>query len=174
MFLLLLWRVHQVGYCWVRWLLIFVLCIIPGSYSKSFPVYFLGFPSYIISCIQWHLYLLLSNNYTFCFGFMAVCTSVSLLEYYKILLEHYQIVMAIMCKLLFFNRKSSSTVLAFVYHNFSSGQRKSILSFPTYLEVFFFLRDRTHLKRLWCWERLKAGGEGNSWMASLTQWAWFE
>ena len=34
-----------------------------------------------------------------------------------------------------------------------------------------------HLKRPWCWERLKAGGEGDSrgwdgWMASLTQWTW--
>ena len=33
----------------------------------------------------------------------------------------------------------------------------------------------THLKRLWCWERLKAGGEGDDrgwdgWMASPTQW----
>ena len=33
------------------------------------------------------------------------------------------------------------------------------------------------LKRLWCWERLRAGGEGNDrgldgWMASLTRWTW--
>ena len=33
----------------------------------------------------------------------------------------------------------------------------------------------THLKRPWCWERLRAGGEGDDtgwdgWMASLTQW----
>ena len=32
-------------------------------------------------------------------------------------------------------------------------------------------------KRPWCWERLKAGGEGDSrgwdgWMSSLTQWTW--
>ena len=38
-------------------------------------------------------------------------------------------------------------------------------------------KELTHLKRPWCWERLKAGGEGNdrgwnSWMASLTQWTW--
>ena len=38
-------------------------------------------------------------------------------------------------------------------------------------------KELTHLKRLWCWERLKAGGEGDyrgwdSWMASLTQWTW--
>ena len=35
----------------------------------------------------------------------------------------------------------------------------------------------THLKRPWCWERLKAGGEGDDrgwdgWMASPTQWIW--
>ena len=33
------------------------------------------------------------------------------------------------------------------------------------------------LKRLWCWERLRAGGEGNDrgwdgWIASRTQWTW--
>ena len=35
----------------------------------------------------------------------------------------------------------------------------------------------THWKRLWCWEGLGAGGEGDDrgwdgWMASLTQWMW--
>jgi len=35
----------------------------------------------------------------------------------------------------------------------------------------------THWKRLWCWEGLGAGGEGDNrgwdgWMASLTQWMW--
>ena len=39
------------------------------------------------------------------------------------------------------------------------------------------IKELTHLKRHWCWERLKAGGEGdnrrwNGWMASLTQWRW--
>ena len=41
-------------------------------------------------------------------------------------------------------------------------------------QYFGFL---THWKRPWCWERLKAGGEGDhrgwdGWMASLTQWTW--
>ena len=36
-------------------------------------------------------------------------------------------------------------------------------------------KELTHYKRPWCWERLKAGGEGDDrgrdvWMASLTQW----
>ena len=39
--------------------------------------------------------------------------------------------------------------------------------------------ELTHWKRPWCWEWLKAGGEGDnrgwdSWMASLTQWTEFE
>ena len=34
-----------------------------------------------------------------------------------------------------------------------------------------------HWKRPWCWERLRAGGEGDNrgwdgWVASLTQWTW--
>ena len=37
--------------------------------------------------------------------------------------------------------------------------------------------ELTHLKRPWCWERLKAGGEGDDrgwdgWMASPSQWTW--
>ena len=37
--------------------------------------------------------------------------------------------------------------------------------------------ELTHWKRPWCWERLKAGGEGDDrgwdgWMASPTQWTW--
>ena len=39
------------------------------------------------------------------------------------------------------------------------------------------MRRTTHWKRPWCWERLKAGGEGddrgwNGWMASQTSWTW--
>ena len=38
-------------------------------------------------------------------------------------------------------------------------------------------KELTHLKRPWCWERLKVGGEGDDrgwdgWMASPTQWTW--
>ena len=38
-------------------------------------------------------------------------------------------------------------------------------------------KELTYWKRPWCWERLKAGGEGDDrgwdgWMASLTQWTW--
>ena len=46
------------------------------------------------------------------------------------------------------------------------------------LQYFGHLMWRmTHWKRPWCWERLKAGGEGDDWgwdgwMASPTQWTW--
>ena len=38
-------------------------------------------------------------------------------------------------------------------------------------------RELTHLKRPWCWERLRAGEEGDDrgwdgWIASPTQWTW--
>ena len=38
-------------------------------------------------------------------------------------------------------------------------------------------KELTHLKRPWCWERLRAGGEWDDrgwdgWMASPTQWTW--
>ena len=37
--------------------------------------------------------------------------------------------------------------------------------------------ELTFLKRLWCWERVRAGGEGDNrgwdgWMASPTRWTW--
>ena len=46
------------------------------------------------------------------------------------------------------------------------------------LQWFVHLMQRTSSwKRPWCWERLKAGGEGDDrgwdgWMASPTQWTW--
>ena len=49
------------------------------------------------------------------------------------------------------------------------------------LKLQYFLatwcEEPTHWKRLWSWEVLKAGGEGDDrgwddWMASLTQWTW--
>ena len=39
------------------------------------------------------------------------------------------------------------------------------------------MEELTHLKRPWCWKRLRTGGEGDDrgwdgWMASPTQWTW--
>ena len=56
----------------------------------------------------------------------------------------------------------------------------------SWLKSHFFLalntlatwrEELTHWKSPWCWERLRAGGEGGNrgrgnWMASPTQWAW--
>ena len=43
--------------------------------------------------------------------------------------------------------------------------------------VLWPCEELTHWKRLWCWEGLGAGGEGDDrgwddWMASLTRWTW--
>ena len=43
--------------------------------------------------------------------------------------------------------------------------------------LVIWCKELTHLKRPWCWERLKAGGEGDDrgwdgWMALPTQWTW--
>ena len=45
------------------------------------------------------------------------------------------------------------------------------------LQYFGHLTRRTYWKRLWCWERLKAGGKvdnrgWNGWIVSLIQWTW--
>ena len=63
------------------------------------------------------------------------------------------------------------------------GEMLSIVfSLPLFKTIFFILNytwyeELTHLKRPWCWERWKAGGEGDNrgwdgWMASSTQWTW--
>ena len=45
------------------------------------------------------------------------------------------------------------------------------------LKLQYSCEGLTHWKRLWCWEGLRAGGEGDDrgwdgWMSSLTQWTW--
>ena len=45
------------------------------------------------------------------------------------------------------------------------------------LKLQYSCEELTHWKRLWCWEGLGAGGEGDDrgwdgWMASLTRWTW--
>ena len=51
-----------------------------------------------------------------------------------------------------------------------------IIIFPNSL-LATWREELTHWKRPWCWERLKAGGEGDDrgwdgWMASPTGWTW--
>ena len=45
------------------------------------------------------------------------------------------------------------------------------------LQYFGHLMRRADSLKIWCWERLKAGGQGDDrgqdgWMVSLTQWIW--
>ena len=45
------------------------------------------------------------------------------------------------------------------------------------LQYSTWCKELTHLKRPWCWERLRAGGEGDDrgwdgWMASMSWWTW--
>ena len=62
----------------------------------------------------------------------------------------------------------------------SQSSRKPVLNIDwcwSYDSLVTWCEELTHLKRPWCWEKLKAGGEGDyrggdGWMASLTQWTW--
>ena len=67
----------------------------------------------------------------------------------------------------------------------SQSQRKSVLNIHwkdscwswNSNTLATWCEELTHLKRPWCWERLKAGEEGDNrrwdgWIASLTWWTW--
>jgi len=49
-------------------------------------------------------------------------------------------------------------------------------SFMSFSNLATSCEELTHWRRLWCWEGLGAGGEGDDrgdgWMASLTRWTW--
>ena len=70
-------------------------------------------------------------------------------------------------------RRSNQSILKEINTEYSIEE----LMLKLKLQNFGQLMQRTDcLKRPWCWERLKAGGERvnrrwNGWMASLTQWA---
>ena len=71
-------------------------------------------------------------------------------------------------------RRSNQSILKEISPEYSLEGlilKLKLLHFATWCE------ELTHLKRPWCWERLKAGGEGDNrgwdgWMASLTRWTW--
>ena len=62
----------------------------------------------------------------------------------------------------------------------SPSERKSVLNIhwkDWCNTLATWCEELSHWKRPWCWERLKAGGEGDDrgwdvWMASPTQWTW--
>ena len=93
-----------------------------------------------------------------------------LLEYF--IVSHYY----------FLKRKNANTVISLVFINLMHLKwRRISLSMlitanPT-RQANSNYEELTHLERPWCWERLKAGGEGNNrgwnvWMASPTQLTW--
>ena len=71
-------------------------------------------------------------------------------------------------------RRSNQSILKEISPEYSLEGlmlKLKLQSFGTWCE------ELTQLKRPWCWERLKAGGEGDNrrwdgWMASPTQWTW--
>ena len=61
----------------------------------------------------------------------------------------------------------------------SGGQSIRVSASTSVLPILWppDMKNLTHLKRPWCWERLKAGGEGDNrewdgWKASPTRWTW--
>ena len=70
-------------------------------------------------------------------------------------------------------RRSNQSILKEISPEYSLER----LMLKLKLQYFGHVMERTDWKRLWCWERLKAGGEGDDrgwdgWMAPLTRWAW--
>ena len=77
--------------------------------------------------------------------------------------------------LVFFLKTHNSHVIMKKKHQINSNWNRrwswSSSTLATWCE------ELTHLKRPWCWQRLKAGGDRDGrgwdgWMASLTQWTW--
>ena len=71
-------------------------------------------------------------------------------------------------------RRSNQTILKEIGPEYSLEGLTLKLKLHT---LATWYEELTHWKRPWCWERLKAGGEGDDrgwdgWMASLTQWTW--
>ena len=71
-------------------------------------------------------------------------------------------------------RRSNQSILKEISPGFSLEGLMLKLKLQ-YLVTWY--EEPTHWKRPWCWERLRAGGEGDNtgwdgWMASPTQWTW--
>ena len=57
------------------------------------------------------------------------------------------------------------------------SEAEAPILWPPDVKNWLIGKSGCHWKRLWCWERSKAGGEGNNrgwdgWMASPTWWTW--
>ena len=71
-------------------------------------------------------------------------------------------------------RRSNQSILKEISPEYSLEGQMLKLKLQT---LASWCEELTHLKRPWCWERLKAGGERDDrgwdgWMASPTQWTW--
>ena len=71
-------------------------------------------------------------------------------------------------------RRSNQSILKEISPGYSLEGLMLSLSSKT---LATWLEELTHWKKPWCWERLKAGGEGDhrgwdGWTASPTQWTW--
>ena len=71
-------------------------------------------------------------------------------------------------------RRSNQSILKEVSPEYSLEGLMLKLKLPYFGHL---IKKLTHLKRSWCWERLKAGGEGDDrgwdgWMASPALWTW--
>ena len=71
-------------------------------------------------------------------------------------------------------RRSSQSILTEINPEYSL---EGLILKPNSNTLATWCEELTHLKRPWCWERLKAGREGDDigwdgWMASLTWWTW--
>ena len=59
----------------------------------------------------------------------------------------------------------------------TDAEAEALILWPPEGKIWLIGKDPTLSKRPWCWERLRARGEGpnrgrDGWMASLTQWTW--
>ena len=76
----------------------------------------------------------------------------------------------------FFASDGQSIGLQLQYHPSNEYSRLISLGLISF-RTDFLKEELTQLKRPWCWERLKVGGEGedrgwDGWMASPTRWMW--
>ena len=72
-------------------------------------------------------------------------------------------------------KRSNQSILKEISPEYSLEGLMLKLKFQYFIGIWF--EEPTHWKRPRCWERLKAGGEGDDrgwdgWMASPTQWTW--
>ena len=66
---------------------------------------------------------------------------------------------------------------SFVYVKFKLNRDPVFLFVKSVNTLATWCKEPAHWKRPWCWERLRAGGEGDDrgwddWMTSPTQWTW--